>query len=193
MAGTLVLSDKGLVPIEQIKVGDVLLSRQEMTGEVEYKPVAKAFRREGMTILAISCAVDVDGSSSYMLHPSSSQLLWALDKGWRRADALDSGARLLLADGLTAVVLSCVPVYRTTQHDVGWYQKSEFNDHVGFARDFREGEVRSAVPRDDDIFFSEAPQFPATVYGLEVAEFHTYFVGSRGILVCDGCCTIPVK
>ena len=40
VAGTLVHTDKGLVPIEQIKVGDIVLSKPESgEGELAYKPV----------------------------------------------------------------------------------------------------------------------------------------------------------
>jgi len=41
VAGTSIHTDKGLVPIEQIKIGDKVLSYDEKTGEFEYKPVAR--------------------------------------------------------------------------------------------------------------------------------------------------------
>jgi hypothetical protein len=46
-AGTLVHTDKGLVPIEQIKVGDMVLSRPEDGDEntpTEYKRVTRTFK-----------------------------------------------------------------------------------------------------------------------------------------------------
>ncbi len=45
VAGTLVHTDKGLVPIEQIKVGGLVLSRNENNpnGELAYKKVLKTF------------------------------------------------------------------------------------------------------------------------------------------------------
>lgn len=45
-AGTLVHTDKGLVPIQDIKVGDMVLSRPEWGGRdapTEYKRVVRAF------------------------------------------------------------------------------------------------------------------------------------------------------
>jgi len=43
--GTLVHTDKGLVPIEQLKVGDMVLSKHESgEGEVAYKRVLKTFK-----------------------------------------------------------------------------------------------------------------------------------------------------
>jgi hypothetical protein len=188
--GTLVHTDKGLVPIEQIKVGDLVLSQPETTGEVEYKPVVKTFQQEGKTIVALSYVVDGESGISYMLYPTDSDPFWTLDEGWRRADLLDPGTHLLLADGRTAIALSCMPVYRTSEPGVGWYQTNEFNDHIGFEHNFGDGPAtaRSGVPRDDDIFFSSEPQFRLTVYNFEVEDNHTYYVGSAGVWVHnDGC------
>jgi hypothetical protein len=45
VAGTLVHTDKGLMPIEQLKVGDMVLSKHESgEGEVAYKRVLKTFK-----------------------------------------------------------------------------------------------------------------------------------------------------
>ncbi|MBL0231797.1 MAG: Hint domain-containing protein [Moraxellaceae bacterium] len=45
VAGTLVHTDKGLVPIEQLKVGDMVLSKHESgEGEQAYKRVVKTFK-----------------------------------------------------------------------------------------------------------------------------------------------------
>lgn len=43
-AGTLVHTDKGLVPIEQIKAEDLVLSQPEWGGKISYKPVVNTFR-----------------------------------------------------------------------------------------------------------------------------------------------------
>lgn len=45
VAGTLIHTDKGLVPIEQLKVGDMVLSKHESnTGEQAYKRVVRTFK-----------------------------------------------------------------------------------------------------------------------------------------------------
>ncbi|WP_296211682.1 hypothetical protein [Psychrobacter sp. UBA3480] len=52
VAGTLILTDKGLVPIQDIKVGDLVLSKpvlskpEDGSGNIEYKPVTKTFVHE---------------------------------------------------------------------------------------------------------------------------------------------------
>jgi hypothetical protein len=56
VAGTLVHTDKGLVPIEQLKVGDRVLSKHENgEGEQAYKRVVKTFKsREKLPIVRVS-------------------------------------------------------------------------------------------------------------------------------------------
>ena len=47
VAGTLIHTDQGLVPIQDIKVGDRVLSKPEDgSGDIEYKPVVKTFVHE---------------------------------------------------------------------------------------------------------------------------------------------------
>lgn len=61
--GTLVHTKNGLVPIEQIQVGDWVLSRPEAGGELSYKPVTRTFVHESSFIflLFFRHAVEKDG------------------------------------------------------------------------------------------------------------------------------------
>jgi hypothetical protein len=53
-AGTLVHTQTGLVPIEQIKVGDMVLSKPESgEGEQAYKRVTRTFAHEPQTVMAV--------------------------------------------------------------------------------------------------------------------------------------------
>lgn len=62
VAGTLVHTQEGLRPIEQIKVGDYVLSKSESgEGEVSYKRVVKTFEREGQEVWFVGYSV-LDGS-----------------------------------------------------------------------------------------------------------------------------------
>ncbi|MBV8658658.1 MAG: Ig-like domain-containing protein, partial [Burkholderiales bacterium] len=61
-AGTGVWTDKGLVPIEEIKVGDMVLSKSEVTGEQAYRPVTQTFVRHDREIWFFYYAVqNTDG------------------------------------------------------------------------------------------------------------------------------------
>lgn len=57
VAGTLVHTDKGLIPIQNIKVGDMVLSKPEDgIGEPVYKPVLKTFIHEDKEIWLVELA-----------------------------------------------------------------------------------------------------------------------------------------
>ena len=83
VAGTLVHTDKGLVPIQEIKVGDWVLSRHESgTGSTEYKQVVNTFKSDvkrpvmsPLAIVQIFCTEE---------HP-----FWVKDRGWVPANQID--------------------------------------------------------------------------------------------------------
>lgn len=54
VAGTPVWTDKGLVSVERLKVGDLVLSKSEVTGEKAYKRVLRTFRTEDQTVRMVN-------------------------------------------------------------------------------------------------------------------------------------------
>ncbi len=81
VAGTLVTTDKGKVPIQDIKVGDMVLSKPEYgTGEPVYKPVLKTFVHEDKEIWLVkltknSTMIDAKGDIlDYRLMEESIQI-----------------------------------------------------------------------------------------------------------------------
>ncbi len=52
-ANTLVRTREGLVPIKDIKVGDLVASKSDITGEVDWKPVARTFVYQDKQVLNI--------------------------------------------------------------------------------------------------------------------------------------------
>jgi hypothetical protein len=63
MAGTLVHTDKGLVPIEQLKVGDRVLSRSANgRGELIYKAITKTIQTEGAPVFLLEFEPYIDPS-----------------------------------------------------------------------------------------------------------------------------------
>ena len=65
VVGTLVHTDKGLVPIQDIKVGDRVLSKPESgDGELVFKPVIRTMTHEDkelwqLTYVEIKCNTDL--------------------------------------------------------------------------------------------------------------------------------------
>lgn len=131
VAGTLVHTDKGLVPIEQLKVGDKVLSKHESgQGVLAYKAITRTFKSETkQPITVVPFFVDsiVDHFYNYKTNPQfahkfGSNLItgsnhlrdnrylfctvdhpfWVIGKGWVAAGQLDCGDRFVTMDGDTA-------------------------------------------------------------------------------------------
>ncbi len=101
VAGTLVWTDAGLVPIEEVEVGDGVLSQDPQSGELAYKPVLKTTVRPPARMLKI-----VFGDKA--LQCSGGHPFWIAGKGWVFARDLEEGAHLHAVEG-TAEVRSVHP------------------------------------------------------------------------------------
>ncbi len=98
-AGTKVKTDQGEKDIEDIQVGDQVLSKDEKTGEVEYKVVTATFNHETDDIYKISVGDQVIEST--FNHP-----FYVRGKGWTFVKDLKVGDLLVRSDGNTLNVKS---------------------------------------------------------------------------------------
>ena len=147
VAGTLVHTDKGLVPIEQIKVGDMVLSKSESgEGELAYKPVVNTFVHEDKEIwlaefTSRDCYSDEELYSAEV--PSSFDTIvgtpnhpfWVVGEinhyenmalnfypkpYWARLDQLQPYTVVLRADGFLARVRAVQPIFVMENPDLGF-------------------------------------------------------------------------
>jgi len=86
-AGTVVRTKCGQRPIEEIKVGDLVLSQHPDTGELTYKPVV------GTTIRPAGKLLEIDIGDE-TLQTTKGHPMWVGGKGWRIAKFLERGDRL---------------------------------------------------------------------------------------------------
>lgn len=94
LAGTLVLTRDGARHIEDVRVNDEVLARDEDTGEIGYHRVVKTF--PGYTHEVCRLTVVADGSAACHLLCTPDHEFYRLDDGrWTRASALQAGDRLL--------------------------------------------------------------------------------------------------
>ncbi|WP_025852428.1 polymorphic toxin-type HINT domain-containing protein [Paenibacillus ehimensis] len=98
-AGTKVLTDEGEKPIEDIEVGDKVLSKDDETGEVAYKEVTATFNHETDEIYKIHVGNQVIEST--FNHP-----FWVEGKGWTFVKDLMVGDLLVRSDGNTLKIES---------------------------------------------------------------------------------------
>lgn len=114
VGGTLIHTDKGLVPIKDIKVGDLVLSKDESgEGELVYKPVTRTIKTENVPVCFVSFTPKaLDDMPVYMLsnHDLYADILctanhpfWVEGKGWIAAEHIEIDDAVLLKDGSQAL------------------------------------------------------------------------------------------
>jgi hypothetical protein len=95
-ATTLVSTSKGLVPIEDIVIGDYVLAYDETSGEVGYYPVTQLWEHVDTTIVTVT--INGEEVETTPWHP------FYTDLGWQEAEDLTIGSRVLTAAGSYGVV-----------------------------------------------------------------------------------------
>ena len=95
---TLVHTVHGLVEIQYVEVGTMVLSRCEKTGKIDYRPVTKTFEHCVSTLCTIRFIQD-DGCR-YRIDTTPEHPFWVQGVGWRSAGQLQSGDRLFIYDDL---------------------------------------------------------------------------------------------
>lgn len=228
VAGTLVHTHTGLVPIEQIKVGDMVLSKPENgEGELAYKPVVNTFEFDDKEVWYVevrnSPCYDEEriysGELEYykdFIIETPNHPFWIIGKldrsrgssntkiklypkaYWSRLDGLTIDTIVLLANGMMSVVESIQPVsvMVNPQHGFlqGYAQYQWWTEDSGSYIDFSE-HIPVLHYKKYNTLFNEEVRFYANdgewdfpvkkrkVYSLEVADYHSYFVGEGGIWV----------
>jgi intein/homing endonuclease len=173
IGGTLVHTKEGLRPIEEIKVGDYLLSKPEDgTGEPRYKRVTNTFRSEDKEVWYVDFVPksvyeevlrrggEIEREHLCRLIATPNHPLWVRGIGWIRVDELVNTVRSLygskpvefdLANGDVAVFDFAGPIKRRVGNsDHGWCLiPSGYNDR-GFTIDLSQGgksaEFCKAIP-----------------------------------------------
>ena len=192
--GTLVHTKNGLVPIEQIQVGDWVLSKHEGgEGEREYKRVTKTFVHEDREVIRIACG----GNECYQnIIVTPEHPIWVQGKGWRAANKIKPTfpvTRLeLLAGEPKPNVAANLRLFVTNQTDVAWCPSSSVASDLGSKVSIIDIRTLGIVERGVIVGIEYVENthrakpehlFRTTVYNIEVEDFHTYYVGKAGIWV----------
>ncbi len=187
VAGTLVHTDKGAMPIEKVRVGTRVLSQPEDGGEQDYRSVVNTVAHLDQRVMVVQ--VRVDGASELTTiittpnHPFWVEEKLADNQHWMAAESLEPGLTVQLADAKKAHI-----------HATGLVRRTQHAD-IAFAADHRSGkgivlniEGKTVVPADewtlsDSKHLELGEPCLTPVYNFEVEEFHTYYVGEVRVWV----------
>lgn len=131
-AGTLVHTRTGCRPIEDLKVGDLVLSRDPATGALEYQPITAIHHRRPAPTLRVAV-----GGETFVV--TAIHRFWKAGIGWAMARDLKPGDSIRTVDGIKAVESvrpdEIVPVYnldvdRTRTFLVGRAGALVHDDHL---------------------------------------------------------------
>ena len=126
IAGTLVSSKNGLVPIESLKEGDFVYAYNELSDEVELQKVSKTFTHEVNKLVIIKFANREIVTTQ--IHP-----LWVNEKGWTLAGNIDVCDSLKTRDSKSIPVESIK--IKITEQPVLVYNIEVENAHTYFVGD----------------------------------------------------------
>lgn len=140
VAGTRVVTENGELPIEQIRVGMRVLSRDVETEELRFAPVVQTFVKHDKAIVRL--ALEGESLGVTLEHP-----FWVDGRGWTKAEDLSPGDVLATATGATLV--RSLSLERETQ-DVYNFEVEDTHTyfvgaHAAWVHNICEGLVRRLV------------------------------------------------
>lgn len=218
VAGTLVHTKQGLVPIEQLKVGDWVLSKPEGgQGDQAYKRVTRTFKFEDKEVMLLEFfpvaeferAKRTGGDVFEAIRNEAKQYLvatpnhpfWINGVGWTAAGDVDEYTlagvpAFQLADGDLAHAGFSGPLYHTPlDQGIAWFAYGE-ETYGMIPVDLSRGETQADLkwsmlqPVRDRNMGAQYPDslLRQTVYNIEVEDYHTYYVGTMGVWVHNTNC-----
>jgi hypothetical protein len=147
VAGTLVHTDKGLVSIEQLKVGDRVLSKHESSEghDFKYQQVKQTMQFSNSDIYEVCYASTVilnDCEECIFSHAfvTEEQHIWVIDTGWLVAKELKAGDIVLLQNGCANMIFGVVRLHKTCIDGIAYsYGWGADDKAVSKLIDFRNG------------------------------------------------------
>lgn len=109
-SGTVVHTEEGLVPVEEVQLGDKLFAQDPETGETGYFEVVNIYSHPTDELVRVSLDegndVNPDMAGANVMDITPGHPVYIEDKGWVIAENLTEGDRLRRADGGWATVLA---------------------------------------------------------------------------------------
>ena len=179
VAGTQVLTDEGLKNIEDIQAGDYVYSTDEETGESGYKEVLNTFAKETEVLTHVSYELKDDFLSEYEEY--------YLDKESINHNNRDENGYHKESQEQQEDTTTYSKEIVTTMNHRFWCEGSWKT-----AGTLEEGDILTLADGSEAVVTEvtfEAKH--TTVYNMEVADYHTYYVGEDSVWVHNMCDVQP--
>ena len=97
VAGTLIWTDRGPVPVQDVRIGDLALAKHPDTGKLSYRPVLFTTVRKPEPIYKVTTAAGT-------IRGTGGHTFWVSGKGWTKLRNVKPGQRFHTATGSTEIV-----------------------------------------------------------------------------------------
>ena len=177
VAGTLVWTDKGLVPIEQLQPGDRVVIGWKKDGQSMYDVVTDVESVSDQPIYSVRCCDVSDQAETYRVYCSDSAQIWSSENGFRPSYLLEGGETQTLAIRREGAVIEAVRIRKTSSPAIGW--EPEYGHSVdGWKVDFAHG--FSALGSHS---WESTDSFQTRVYAVYTKSGASYYVSELGLRV----------
>ena len=102
VAGTEILTERGMVPIEQIRVGDIVLAHNPETGETLPKEVTTLFVNDAGSVWELS--IEGEDGATELHRVTDNHPYWVEGTGWVEVKDLQPGMKIATGDGDTVTL-----------------------------------------------------------------------------------------
>lgn len=121
--GTLVETEDGLKPIDEIQVGDKVLAYDEETGGQAYKPVLRLFRNTSQDWTGVT----VNGEE--IISTPKHKYYLPESKSWKSAEELKVGTKVLLTDGSYGIIEAVKAIHNDEPETTYNFEVADFHTY----------------------------------------------------------------
>jgi hypothetical protein len=181
VAGTLVWTDTGHVPIEQLQPGARVLIGWDKDDQPIHDIVTEVESVIDQPVHCVRCCDVSDQAQTYNVYCSDSAQIGSSENGFCPSYLLEGGETQTLAVRHEGAVIEAVRIRRTSRPDIGW-EPEYGHSFAGWKIDFAHG--FNPVDGEYPVHAWESmDSFTTRVYAVHTKSGDSYYVSELGLRV----------